>query len=191
MTSNIRIQKICQHCGKEFTAKTTVTKYCGEDCAKRAYKQRMRDTKIQGAEYRVTKVHPYGKPNELDNLKDKEFLTVPDAAKLMGFSARTVYRFVLEKKVHAVNLGERMTRIKRSDLDRLFVLPYSKEQPVEQVPAFNIEDCYLQIEIQEKYGLSRSTIQALANKHEVPKIRKGKFVYYPKVIIDQLLAKNE
>ncbi|MFA6334291.1 MAG: CHC2 zinc finger domain-containing protein [Bacteroidales bacterium] len=30
MGSNIRVQRICQYCGKEFTARTTVTKYCGD-----------------------------------------------------------------------------------------------------------------------------------------------------------------
>ncbi len=29
MSSNIKLQRICQHCGNEFTAKTTVTQYCG------------------------------------------------------------------------------------------------------------------------------------------------------------------
>jgi hypothetical protein len=48
MSSNIRIPKICQHCGNEFVPKTTVTKYCGDDCAKRAYKKRKRDEKVQG-----------------------------------------------------------------------------------------------------------------------------------------------
>ena len=35
MSSNIRIQRICQHSEKEFAAKTTVIKYCGDDYAKR------------------------------------------------------------------------------------------------------------------------------------------------------------
>ena len=35
MSSNIRIQRIYQHCEKEFTAKTTVTKNCSDDYGKR------------------------------------------------------------------------------------------------------------------------------------------------------------
>uniref|UniRef100_UPI0028B10B01 hypothetical protein n=1 Tax=Sphingobacterium multivorum TaxID=28454 RepID=UPI0028B10B01 len=38
MSSNIKIKKICQQCGQEFIARTTVTKYCGDNCAKKAYK---------------------------------------------------------------------------------------------------------------------------------------------------------
>ncbi|MDG1433269.1 MAG: hypothetical protein P8Q41_04635, partial [Saprospiraceae bacterium] len=47
MASSIRINKICQHCGNEFIAKTTVTKYCGDNCAKRAYKARKKAEKIE------------------------------------------------------------------------------------------------------------------------------------------------
>ena len=47
MSSNIRISKICQHCGQEFVAKTTVTKFCSDNCAKRNYKKRKREEKIQ------------------------------------------------------------------------------------------------------------------------------------------------
>ena len=42
MSSNIRIQRICQQCKNEFTAKTTVTKYCSDRCSKRAYKARQK-----------------------------------------------------------------------------------------------------------------------------------------------------
>ncbi|WP_458627117.1 hypothetical protein [Winogradskyella sp. PC D3.3] len=38
MSSNLFIPKTCKHCGNAFTARTTVTKYCGDTCAKKAYK---------------------------------------------------------------------------------------------------------------------------------------------------------
>jgi len=49
MSSNIRLQKTCQHCGNRFAAKTTVTQFCSDTCAKKAYKQRKRDEKIEVA----------------------------------------------------------------------------------------------------------------------------------------------
>jgi hypothetical protein len=47
MSSNLFIPKSCKHCGKAFTARTTVTNYCGDTCAKKAYKARKRNEKIQ------------------------------------------------------------------------------------------------------------------------------------------------
>ena len=49
MSSNLQIPKGCQHCGNSFVARTTVTKYCGDTCAKRAYKKRKRNEKIKAA----------------------------------------------------------------------------------------------------------------------------------------------
>jgi hypothetical protein len=42
MSSNIRVNKICEFCNSLFVARTTVTRFCGDVCAKRAYKARKR-----------------------------------------------------------------------------------------------------------------------------------------------------
>jgi hypothetical protein len=49
MSSNIRLQKTCQHCGNRFTAKISVIQFCSDICAKRAYTQRKRNEKIEVA----------------------------------------------------------------------------------------------------------------------------------------------
>lgn len=116
MSSNIRIQRICQYCNTEFTAKTTVTKYCSDNCAKRAYKARKRVEKIEASK-KVT-IATIQKP--IEELKAKEFLTVREMSQLLSCSVRTGYRLIKEKKIKAVNLGERKTIIKRSEIDKLF-----------------------------------------------------------------------
>jgi len=108
--------RICQHCGNEFTARTTVTKYCGDVCAKRAYKDRERADKVESS-HRET-VQTLSLP--IAELKVKEFLTVPQLARLINCSRRTAYRFIQEGKIKSVNLGQRKTLVKRSELDKLF-----------------------------------------------------------------------
>jgi len=46
MSSKIEITKVCQHCGNEFIAKTTVTKFCSHACAVKNYKQRKKAEKL-------------------------------------------------------------------------------------------------------------------------------------------------
>lgn len=116
MSSNIRIEKVCQHCKKEFIAKTTVTKFCSDACAKRAYKARKRTEKIEAAKKETRKI----KVKPMEELQAKEFLTVREVATLLSCSVRSVYYNIESGKIKAVNLGERMTRIKRSDIDKLF-----------------------------------------------------------------------
>jgi len=116
MSSNIQVQRICQHCGREFTARTTVTRYCGDDCAKRAYKVRGRAAKIaiSNQETRQIITQP------IEELKAKEFLTVREVARLLNCSVRSAYYHIDSGKIKGVNLGQRLTRVRRADIDRLF-----------------------------------------------------------------------
>ena len=116
MSSNIKIQRICKHCGKEFTAKTTVTQYCGDECAKKAYKARARAAKIETSNLETQAI----KNQPLEQLKAMEFLTVRDVARLLNCSLRSVYYSIENGNIKAVNLGKRITRIKRSEIDKLF-----------------------------------------------------------------------
>ncbi len=116
MSSNIQVQRICQHCGKEFTARTTVTQYCGDNCAKRAYKARLKMNKVESSNIETFKI----KTRPIEELKAKEFLTVRDAASLLNCSIRTVYYYIQSGDIKALNLGQRITRVKRSEIDKLF-----------------------------------------------------------------------
>jgi len=116
MSSNIKVQRVCQHCSKEFTARTTVTKYCGDNCAKRAYKLRQRNSKIETSNKETLQI--ISKP--IEELKAKEFLTVRDVAKLLNLSIRTTYRLIDQGNIKGVNLAQRKTIVKRSDIDKLF-----------------------------------------------------------------------
>lgn len=116
MSSNIIIQRICQHCGNEFTARTTVTQYCSAICAKRAYKVRMKVGKIEASNTQTQQI----KNKPIEELKAKEFLTVREVAQLLNCSIRSAYYYIDNGTIKAVNLGQRITRVKRSDLDKLF-----------------------------------------------------------------------
>ena len=115
MSSNIRIPRVCRHCNNEFIAKTTVTKYCSDICAKRAYKKRVRKKKIDVAveDSRVLRL------GYVEQINSKPYLTVREAAALLNISVRSTYRLVEEGSLPAVNLYERLTRIKRSEIDKV------------------------------------------------------------------------
>lgn len=116
MSSNIKIKRICQYCNNEFIARTMVTKYCSHKCNSRDYKERIRKKKISKSEAETARIKP--KPTE--QLKEKEFLTVREVALLLNCSIRTAYNYIENGKISAVNLGQRMTRVKRSEIDKLF-----------------------------------------------------------------------
>ena len=115
MSSNIKVQRICQHCGCEFTARTTVTKYCSHKCISAAYKLRIRENKVKKSNRETTQTINLS----IEQLKAKEFLSVKEASILLGFSIRTTYRLIDNGTLNAVNLSDRLTRVKRSHLNKL------------------------------------------------------------------------
>jgi excisionase family DNA binding protein len=115
MSSNIRVIRVCQHCSKEFTAKTTVTKYCSDNCAKRAYKLRIKTAKVEKSNTETLTI--IAKPFEV--LKTKEFLSVNETAELTGVSVRTVQRLIERGSLKAGKLGKR-TIIHKKQLEKLF-----------------------------------------------------------------------
>jgi excisionase family DNA binding protein len=116
MSSNITVQRICTYCGEEFTAKTTVTKYCSIKCNRRAYKANKRSEKVKRSNTETIKV----KTQPMEVLKAKEFLTVREVAQLLNCSVRSVYYQIEDGTIKATNLGQRLIRVKRSNIDNLF-----------------------------------------------------------------------
>lgn len=185
MSSNIRIMRICQQCGKEFEARTTVTKTCSDACAKRAYKARQRSAKIEINTNQVKEE----KTKPIEDLRQYEFLTVEESARLVRISRRSLYRLNERGELPFVKLNRR-TVIRRSDIDRLFDRPAElmEKARVEPVP---LAECYTMKEIQQKYSISDKALYELIRRNEIPKQYSGIYAYVPKVRIDQLLATPE
>ncbi len=183
MSSNIRIQRVCQYCNKEFTARTTTTRYCSGNCSKKAYKARKRAEKVKKSNTETHKI----KTEPIEILKTKEFLSIKEVCSLIGISRRTIYRMFDKNELNKIKIGTR-TIIKRSELDRILI-PQKTEtkNKINGKTKINISDYYNISEILNKYTVSESAVYNMIKRHNIPKIKKGKFVYVPKDIIDKYL----
>lgn len=119
MSSNIRVKKTCEYCGEEYVARTLVTRYCSHTCNRRHYKQKKREEKVQQYQKKKKEVTLQLPDVDFDALGDKDFLSIKEAAVLIGVSERTFYRLMKNGTMKAYKLGGR-TIIKRSDIDELF-----------------------------------------------------------------------
>ncbi|MGQ1910974.1 helix-turn-helix domain-containing protein [Marinifilum sp. RC60d5] len=120
MSSKIQISKHCEYCGKEFTARTTVTRFCTQKCAAKSYKQRKKENKFSKALEEANKAkHSFPKDSILESAKQKEFLSIKEAYTLLGISERTFYRVMKDGTIPTTKFGRR-TIIKKSDIDKLF-----------------------------------------------------------------------
>jgi len=120
MSSNLYIPKTCKHCGNAFTARTTVTQYCGNSCAKKAYKARKRKEKIQSTlnadMKQKNEVVEVQNPNAGNN---KDFLSVTEASQLIGVSRWTIQRMIQQGRLKAVPFGRKRI-VARWQIENLF-----------------------------------------------------------------------
>lgn len=169
MSSTIEVQRICQYCGNQFTARTTVTQYCSHKCSQRAYKVRAREEKVQTSNRETQRI----KTQPIEALRAKPFLSVVEAGKLMGVSRRTVYRMMDRGELPTAKAGAR-TIVRRSDIERLFDEPQPVKPIREPKP---VTEFYTAKEIEEKYFIKYGRLNAIIKEKNIPKtVHNGKLL---------------
>lgn len=187
MTSFLKLIRICEFCSNEFESKTTVTRFCSKLCNRKSNKMRVRNLKINASNEETFKK----KFTDLEELKKRDFLSVNDVALILNCSKKTVYFYIENGTIESVNLGKRMTRIKRESLDKLILKPeivsLERNEPIKQV-SYDLSDCISTFEVREKYQISESALRNIIIKNKIPKMRDGSYAFVPKVIIENILG---
>ena len=182
MSSNIKVQRVCQNCGREFTARTTVTKCCSDACSKRLYKKRKRSASIEKSDQETLSI----KIKPIEELKAKEFLTVREVATLLQCSLRTTYRLIKLGNLKATNLFERKTLVRRTDIEILFEQPKPLSMAHELSHLLIGSERYSLSEIKQIYSISDSALHNIIKRNKILVIKEGKQSYIPKHIIEKL-----
>lgn len=105
------IKRKCKVCGEVFLAKTLDSQYCSPKCSKVAWK-RKKDAKEKNE--RLTQMAQY--------IPDiREYVSVKEAVAMFGVERSTLYRLIKLGRIPIINMGTRLTRIKRSEMERLFL----------------------------------------------------------------------
>ena len=174
------IKRKCKVCGAVFIAKTLDSHYCSPKCGKVAWK-RKKDAKAKDAKLETIAHH----------IPDiREYISVKEAVALFGVERTTLYRLIHTGRIPSINVGKRLTRIKRSDLEQLFHTRQEsiaiKSTPAPKLYSMEPEDCYTINEICEKYHINDSSVWAHVRKYSIPSRQIGNYVYVPKIEIDNL-----
>lgn len=183
--SKIQIKKICEWCEEEFLAQKTTTRYCSHKCNSHAYKAAIREKRIKSTEAN-TEILKKEKP--LENIKDKEYLSILEVGKILGISFQAVYKMIYAGHLKASKISSRLSFVKRSDIEEMLAKkPYSKRKIQDKSP---ITEFYTTAEVKEKYNVVESWIFSIAKKNNIPKtFNRGK-TYWSKKHIDNYFAKK-
>ncbi|WP_243349976.1 helix-turn-helix domain-containing protein [Parabacteroides sp. FAFU027] len=179
-SSKFILQKTCEICGKQFNAKTVYSKFCSKKCSNAEYRKKKAQEKQEEKRKQLAERIPAERP----------YISITEAVALYGISRDTIYRQIRKGNIPAVNLGERLNRINKANIELMFPpvnssnIASMKEQPQKLI--YDQSECYTIGEISEKYGISPSTVNKAIRKNSIPRKQIGKFVYVPKAEIDQL-----
>jgi hypothetical protein len=106
----MQIVKVCQSCGREFVARTSVTACCSDPCAKKYYKEKKRQEKIASANLKTEfqrKPELFITEEQIRVIQAKEMLNLNEAALLLDVSPLTLRRWVLSGKRQSVKVGRK------------------------------------------------------------------------------------
>ncbi len=180
-TSKFRVLRTCEFCGKEFYAQKVSTRYCSKRCNELAYKQRRRQRQITEAEAGILQ-----KP--IEEVGNKEFLSLQDASVLFGITKRSVYNLIYNGVLQAFKFSSRMTFVRKADIEIMFEGHlYTKKVKPERKP---ITEFYTTKEIQEKFGVSEAWVFKLAKEKKIPKVLHHGKTYWSKQHVEKHFAKH-
>ena len=105
--------------------KTTVTKFCSEDCAKKNYKKRQKEEKITAAildtNYQLMgPCQNLPTPNQKAVFKEspqKEWITICDLSGILGVAERSLFRAIKVTGFPKLKVGRRLLFNKQQVLD--------------------------------------------------------------------------
>lgn len=179
-----KIKKECNICGELFIPKTVKSVYCSKNCSDTAYRKR----KAQQRKEELRKAVASRIPD------DRKYISAAEAIILFGVAKSTLYRHIRQGRIPAINLGERLVRIERATIEKMFPIREDssvKEDSLEvKLYSLEPEDCYTIGEISGKFGISDSSVYKHIRKFSIPIRQIGKYVYAPKSEIDNIYKSN-
>jgi excisionase family DNA binding protein len=193
MSSNIAVRRKCEFCGNEFTAKKTVTRFCGLQCNRKFYKLKIKNEKIKRSNLETNDLNLKSETSLLAN----EILTVEDVAKLLKSSKSAVYDMINSSRLKSTKLSVRKTRVLRSDFLALFEQPnLIEDQPVkEKVKKVDdeiygaVDAGYRITELMPVFEKSRDALYTYLKKNNIPRIKVGKEILLSKEAVNKLFRK--
>ncbi|WP_245539607.1 helix-turn-helix domain-containing protein [Pontibacter roseus] len=128
------------------------------------------------------------KEKPLQDIKNKEYLSIADACKLLGLSRWTIWRAIKKRELTAAKIG-RTTIIQRTAIDKLFALQPLNTGPKEPAQhTFNADYCYTISQVLSLYTISEKALYDVIKRNNITKHKQGRISYVSKSEIDIILT---
>ena len=180
MYTEFEYHKICEHCGKEFKALKSSTRFCSVSCSRKA--KRMQN-KQQWEEAQLVK----NVNQRREALMTESYLSISDAARLFNISRTTLYSLIRTNSIPLQRLSSRIIRISVKDLEAL-------EAKGTGTPLVTPEQKYQLIskqEVMDMYHISLSWFYSVIKKHKVKSTKIGIMSFYDRDEMKKLFSQDD
>ena len=184
MEEKTTFRKICQHCGREFTAYTSVTAYCSTRCANLADKLKKRNERLRETQNDVLEMQRLA-------LLDKNYLTLSDAARLLQVSRNTLYRIIRDNKVPLLRFTDRTVRISREELERVSENRRTLITSSVRQQANDLGNWMTREQVMETYNVTYSWFYSVLKKRGIKTHMIGTLGFYDKEEMHKAFANQE
>lgn len=186
----MEIVKKCEWCHKTFIGQMVTARFCSSKCCDQAYRYKR---KVQSGKYASVggDTEMSTLPRRVDErklrreyLKDKQFLSPTEAAKLLGVSRSTIYNYLGLQILKAKQFRGK-TIIRRSDIDKLFdEAPSYKKRGTNHKGKDTLNGYYSLKEMMEKFKISKRTVYRRCEQYDIPTIVVGRRTFWKKADVD-------
>ena len=109
---------------------------------------------------------------------------------MYGVSRETLYRLIRTERIPYINIGTRLIRLQRADLEERFehrsAVLAKETKPLPKLYRLEPEDCYTVSEVSELFKVSASTVYSAIRRYSVPMRQISKNVYIPKIEMNNI-----
>lgn len=171
------ITLVCPQCGKPFKTTASRKEFCSKSCAAAREKENNRRNatakSVISAKLALKQVE-----------SSKELLSISAAARYLGVSRPTIYKYIEEGKLSPIRKSDAVIRIPIAQLQR-------SEDKTQQLPSADATGYMTKDEVIRKYDISETWFHRRVREKGVKSVRMGAKSYYQATVMYQLFHKED
>ncbi len=194
MSNKVKIERICEHCGKSFLAQTCKTRFCSHACNSRHYKEMIRNGRYNVITKEVKEEKKQRiklSVDEVEFIQSKEFISLKQMSIYLGICRKSVYTYLRKYSIPFSRMSGRII-VERKEIDKIMnkliqSIEAKQENPVKALE--HLTDFYSVKEIEEKYRIQYTRIYVIVKENDIPFVTIAGHKYYSVKHIDKYFLK--
>lgn len=194
MSNKVKIERICEYCGKIFIAQTCKTRFCSHACNSKHYKESIRSGRYNIVTKEVKEERKQRiklSVDEVEFIQAKEFINLKQLCIYLGVCRKSVYTYLRKYSIPFTRIGGRII-VERKEIDKIMIrliqsIHTKLENPIKTLE--HLTDFYSVKEIEEKYSIKYNRLYVIAKENNIPFVIIAGHKYYSVKHIDKYFLK--